>query len=357
MRLDVAGDNVLERIAVLLGVVPAPLVQVSFGMGYARAIVAGVRLGVFEAIAPGTWVDAAELAARTECHPVGVEVLANALVGFGLLRRRSYRYALAAPARRWLRRDARMELVDAVDFLGYCIDLTANLEEDVRTGNIVRLHDREHSPEFWQAYMRALATFTKLGAPEVAWRLKRAGAFRAPGGESIARVLDVGGGHGRWAAALCDRVPGLRGEVLDMAPACAVGREILRDVPGGDRVVHREGDFRTGDWGRDYDLVLIFRVLHNATEEEAEGLMASAMQALRPGGWLAVLDAAHPGKPGGHVDASGGYNELFFFVISGARAWPDHTMGRWMQAAGLGSLRSARLLAAPEILLLGQKPR
>ncbi len=355
MRLDVAGDNVLERIAVLFGLVPAPLVQVSFGMGYARAIVAGVRLGVFEAIEPGAWVDGAQLAAATGCHPVGIEVLANALVGFDLLRRKDFKYALAAPARRWLRRDARMELVDAVDFLGYCLDLTANLEQDVRSGDIVRLHDREHSPAFWQAYMRALATFTKLGAPEVGHRLGRAGALKR-NGRPIERVLDVGGGHGRWAAALCDRVPGLRGEVLDMAPACAVGREILAQVPGGDRVVHREGDFRTDEWGRDHDLILLFRVLHNATEQEGAGLMASAMRALRPGGWLAVLDAAHPGKPGGDIDASAGYNELFFFVISGARAWPDHTMRDWMRAAGFTSLKSARLLAAPEVLLLGRKP-
>jgi SAM-dependent methyltransferase len=356
MRLDVAGDNLLERVAVLSGLVPTPLVQISFGMGYARAIVAGVRLGVFEAIKPGAWIDAPELARLTGCHPVGIEVLANALVGFDLLKRKGGRYSLAAPARRWLRRDARMELVDAVDFLGYCLDLTANLENDVRTGDIVRLHDKEHSPEFWQAYMRALASFTKLGAPEVGFRLKRAGALKGVGGQLIERVLDVGGGHGRWAAALCDRVPGLRGEVLDKPEACAVGRQILPGVPGGDRVVHRDGDFREGSWGQGYDLILIFRVLHNATEDEAQGLMASAMEALRPGGWLAVLDAAHPGKPGGNVDASGGYNELFFFVISGARAWPDQTMRDWMTNAGFESLRSSRLLAAPEVLLLGQKP-
>lgn len=355
MRLDVAGDNLIERIAVLTGLLPAPLVQVSFGNGYARAIVAGVRLGVYEAIAPGEWVDAATLAERTGCHPVGIEVLANALVGFDTLRRKDGRYALAASARRWLRRDAKMEMVDAVDFLGHCLDLTVRLEDDVRTGDIVRLHDRKLSPEFWDAYMKALATFTKLGAPEVKRKLKKAGALRR-GGQPIERVLDVGGGHGRWAAALCDSVDGLQGEVLDMPAACRVGRAILKDVPGGDRVTHREGDFRDGSWGQGYDLILVFRVLHNATEEEARGLMDSAMQAVRPGGWLAVLDAAHPGRPGGDLDASAGYNELFFFVISGARAWPEHAMSRWMKDAGFVGTKTSRLLAAPEVLLLGQRP-
>ena len=355
MRLDVAGDTILERIAVLLGLAPGPLVQVSFGNGYARAIVAGVRLGVFEAIAPGERVDAATLAERTGCHPVGIEVLANALTGFGMLTRSGHRYGLATPARRWLRRGAKMELVDAVDFLGHCLDLTTNLEEDVRTGAIVRIHDRKLSPEFWGAYMRALATFTKLGAPEVSRSLRKAGALGTKS-QPITRVLDVGGGHGLWAAALCERVPGLQGEVLDMPEACAVGRDLVAGVPGGDRVTHREGDFREGQWGQGYDLILIFRVLHNATEDEGRGLLRSAFEALRPGGWVAVLDAAHPGKPGGDLDASAGYNELFFFVISGARAWPEHAMKDWMTAAGFAAPRTGRLLAAPEVLLLSRKP-
>jgi len=355
MRLDVAGDSLLERIAVLSGLVPSPLVQVSFGNGYARGLVAGVRLGVFEAIEPGEWVSKETLAERTACHPVGIEVLANALVGFGALRRKDHKYALAPAARRWLRRGAKMELVDAIDFLGYCLDLTTNLEEDVRTGQIVRVHDRQLSPGFWNAYMRALATFTKLGAPEVSRHLRKAGALGNKA-SPITTVLDVGGGHGYWAAALCDKVDGLHGVVLDKPEACAVGREIVRDVPGGDRVTHQACDFRDGGWPADADLILIFRVLHNATEEESRGLMASAMAALKPGGWLAVLDAGHPGKPGGAIDASAGYNELFFFVISGARAWPEATMRGWMTEAGFTNLRGKRLLAAPEILLMAQKP-
>ncbi len=355
MHLSVSGDNLLERIAVLSGILPAPLVQISFGNGYARGIVAGVRLGVFEAIAPGEWVTKETLAERTQCHPVGMETLANALVGFGTLQRKEHKYALTAPARRWLRRDAKMELVDAVDFLGYCLDLTTNLEEDVRTGQIVRLHDRTLSPGFWQAYMKALATFTKLGAPEVTRHLRKIGALGSKAAPA-SLVLDVGGGHGRWAAALCEAVDGLRGVVLDKAEACEVAPEILTDVPGGDCVSHQPCDFRDGQWPEGADLILIFRVLHNATKEESEGLMHSAMTALKPGGWLAVLDAAHPGKPGGPIDASAGYNELFFFVISGARAWPEATMRGWMEDAGFVDLRAKNLLAAPEVLLLGKKP-
>jgi hypothetical protein len=70
------------------------------GMGYARGITAGVRLGVFEALREGA-ADAAELAERTACHPDGMRPLANTLAGFGLLRREEGRCSLTRPSRKW----------------------------------------------------------------------------------------------------------------------------------------------------------------------------------------------------------------------------------------------------------------
>lgn len=68
---------------------------------------------------------------------------------------------------------------------------------------------------------------------------------------------------------------------------------------------------RTAEWGEGYDVVLIFNVIHNATEPEAQQLMRKALAALRPGGTLAVLESAYR-QTSGDLDAASGFGELFF---------------------------------------------
>ena len=179
MKLTVSGDNLAESMGLLSGMVPTPLVHITFGMGYARAVVAATRLGVFDALGRGD-SDAATLAEHLNCSPAGMEALLNCLTGFGLLSRREGRYRCTSIA--------------------------------IRTGEVERLHDKDLSPEF--------------------------------------------------------------------------------------------------------------------------------------------CDAGNPKN----IDASAGWNELFFFLISGAKAWPQETLTAWMVEAGFTTPAVKRLMAAPNILLVSERP-
>jgi SAM-dependent methyltransferase len=342
MRLTISGDGILERLGLGLGVVPTPLVATTFGPGYGHAVVAGTRLGLFEALADGPQ-PLQRLAEAMECSVVGVEALADCLVGADLLRRRDDTFSLTRPARTWLLADAPRSLRDAVLFMGYCHRWLAGLEDAVRTGVVVRVHDREHPPEFWRAYTGALASFARLAAPEIVRRAR----LPAP-----RRLLDVGGNHGLYAAAWCARHPELQATVLDLPEACAAGRPVVANAPGGDRVTYVEGDFRAAPWGEGWDVVLLFIVLHNATEPEARLALARARESLAPGGRLVICDAAHSGT--GKLDFAAGWNELFFFLISGAQAWPEETLTGWAREAGFTRFRRTRLLTAPNMLLVAE---
>jgi ubiquinone/menaquinone biosynthesis C-methylase UbiE len=344
MRLDVAGDGLLEKIGLGLGLVPKPLIHTTFGVGYARSIVAATRLGVFRAIGHDRKTPA-EIAEATSCSTEGMRALCAALVGFKMLTRKDGRYANSADVKKFLLPDSKMPLEDAVLFLGECHNLVWNLEDDVRSGDIVRIHDRQHPESFWKAYMGALSSFAKLIGPEIMRKVKTS---------NPKRLLDVGGGHGRYAAAMCRKHEGLTADVLDLAPACIQGRRIQAEDGTDDRVSHIEGDFRTCDWGTGYDLIFILNVTHNATEPEVQGLLAKAYGALNEGGSLVIMDAVHNGDDG-KLDASAGWNELFFFVISGAQAWPEPRIRGWMEDAGFGSLRRSQLLAAPQFVLQGTR--
>ena len=342
MRLTVVPDGLLERAALTFGLVPTPLVQVTWGMGSARCILAGVELGIFDALRGGDRT-AQDLAEILNCHPAGMEALLDALNGFDLLVHREGRYANSRTATKWLLRDTEHSMVDALRFMVDLWDLFSNLEDSVRSGAIADFHHGDHPPEMWERYLRGLAALAPMMAKEVARRVK----FPTP----PARVLDVAGGHGLFSVALCRRHTELRSEILDLQQAVHVGEQIVAEQGMSDRITYRPGDLRRDEWGTDHDAVLLFNILHNLSEDECRDAIAAASRSLRPGGLLVILDSDHTRRKG-NVDQTGGFSEMLCFLTSGTRAYPVDSIRDWMGEAGFGNIRTQRLFTGPYMVLL-----
>ena len=342
MRLEVVPEGLLERVALAFGVVPTPLVQLSWGMGSSRSILAGVRLGVFDVLDRGP-ATAEEVAAATECSLAGTETLLSSLNGFGNIRHRDGWFTNTKVTSRYLVRGAKQSMVDMVLFMGDLWNLFSDLEGAVRDGSIADLHHGDHPPEFWERYLRGLAPMASMMAKEVARRVK----FDRP----PQRLLDVAGGHGMFSVGFCRRYPELSAEVLDLPMGVPVGEQLVAETDVAEQVTYRPGDLRTDPWGEDHDAVLLFNIIHNLTESESRDAIGKALQALRPGGQLVILDADHRRKRG-NVDQTGGFSELLCYVTSGTRAYPVSTMRDWMTEAGFGRIKTQRLFTGPYMALI-----
>jgi hypothetical protein len=97
VRLGIVPDNMVERLALLSGMLPPGIFECWFGIMLARTVMAATRLDVFENLAAGS-LTADEVAERCGTHPHATEKLLNALIGVGLLRVREKRYELRRPA-------------------------------------------------------------------------------------------------------------------------------------------------------------------------------------------------------------------------------------------------------------------
>lgn len=342
MKLSVVPQGLLERIVFRLGIVPVPLVLGFWGMGAGRLLIDGTRLGVFEALA-GEPKSAEQVADLTRCDSEGVRTMLNALNGFGFVRRKRGRYRNARVTEKWLLGSSKQSCRESMLFFDYLWDAMGEIGDGVRTGKPIDFHHKDRPPEFWDHYMRSLGQFARYSGAEIARRVRLSSPPR--------RLLDVAGGHGEYSAAFCRRYPGLTAEVLDLPEASVCGRRIIEEARMSDRVVFRDADLRTEEWGGGYDVVLLFNILHNITVNEAKDALARAREALRPGGTLIVLDSEHEGGDG-DLSTTSGFNELFFFVVSGARAYPEGTILSWMAEAGFSRLRRKRLLALPGAILL-----
>jgi ubiquinone/menaquinone biosynthesis C-methylase UbiE len=332
----------LVWIAFATGLAPKPLVLVFWGLGLGRVVVAAMRLGVFEALEGGPR-SAEEIAGSLGCAEASMTTLLNALNGFGFLRRRRGRYSLSRMSRRWLLASSKGSLREMTLFLGDLFQAVEPMEEAIRTGEVTNFHHRPHGSETWGHYVRGLGTVAKTLGAEIARKVPVDGPPK--------RLLDVAGGHGQFAIALCRRFPGLTADVLDLPGAVEHGRDMVHDEGMSDVISYREGDLRTLDWGEGYDIVLLCNILHNLEAAECELAFAKARSALREGGTVVVADSEHSGIDG-DLEATAGFNELFFFLVSGSQAWPEPTLRRWMSAAGFSKVRRRRSLMLPGLIML-----
>ena len=309
----------------------------------ARAVTTAVMLGVFDSFheAPST---PGELAERLGLVPLGAETLLTALWTLGYVERDGDRFANTAVSDRLLWSSSPESIAT---FIGHQGDLhwqtLAMLPEAVRDGAAYAMHEqRQDDAERWRAYIRGLF---EISRPE-----QDTNAALVPV-ESPRRLVDVAGGHGGFAMAMCRRHPGLEATVLDLPPSVAVGREIVAEQGYDDRVTFRAGDVFEAGLGEDLDVVSAFNLIHHLPEERDRELCRMARAALRPGGVLVIGDSARP-EPGDELSPHGAVSSLLFYAWSHSRNFSPSEVRGWLDEAGFPDVEVHRNVRSPFRMLV-----
>jgi SAM-dependent methyltransferase len=339
MRIGVITENILERILLAINIIPTPLLDTQGAFQTARPIMTGAKLGIFEALAAGP-LTTDEVAARCKTNPRATTKLLNALVGLRYLRFEGDRYALAPVSRKWLLKDSPSSVLDKVLHNYTEWEFIENLENFVSTGQTVRWHE-VLSDEEWGVYQRGMRALVGFQAPEV--------ARRTPVPEGARDMLDVGGSHGYLSVVLCKRHPGLRSVILDLPEAVKHAAPILAKEGMGDRVTHRVGDALKDDLGTEaWDLIFMANLVHHFDDATNRFLIQRAANALRPGGYLVILDVIRPSSPKQTGQAIL-LVDLYCANTSTSGAWSFEEMTAWEQAAGLQPMKPIRFLTVPGV--------
>lgn len=325
MKLAVVPENLIERILIRFGLVPAPLVDTQVAYTLARTIMVAVQADVFEALAAGP-LTAAEVSRRCRTHPEATEALLNALVGAGYLRSDGETYDLAPIARKWLLASSPQSLRDKLLMQLREWDFVAHYDEFLATGEPLNVHEAL-SPQDWEIYQRGMRSLAGVSADEV--------ARRTPVPRGARDMLDVGGSHGYYSVALCRRHPTLRAVILDLPQAVSHAKEILASEGMGERVSHRAGDVLTEDLGHEaWDVVLIAQLVHHFDEDTNRELARRVARALRPGGAFVVQEMIRPASPG-QAGQVGALLDLYFAATSASGTWALEEIASWQRDAGL----------------------
>ena len=239
-------------------------------------ICAWAKNGLFTALADG-----AKPLSELPGDDRALEVAARILGHVGLLVGHGDRWGLSVTGKR-LAEEKSLGLGGGLQTLGDWSRLDQVLSEGGPARNAdgssrateggVREDDREDSRRFMNMLYRRSAD----SAPEaVRWMTPH----MAQGGH----VLDVGGGHGRYAESLLEA--GFRATVLDRPVCIELARERY-----GDRLGYLETDFLAEPIQGTYDAALLSNIVHGLGPDEIVTLLKNLHGALAPGALLVIKD-------------------------------------------------------------------
>lgn len=299
-----------------------------------RILQAGVRLGIFDALAHGEQT-ATELAQTLGLDSRATWILCNALVALGLLglgaetADSGWAYRNSVAASTWLCRHSAGDFSGKVRFDALLWDTWGKLEESVRSGKAARTPDMfQNDPvetEHFILAMHALVT-TRGDGPIMA---------RHPLVMRASTLMDIGTGPGTYPLAFCEANPNLCATLFDLPNTLVVTRKVVDRSSARNRLALVAGDYRTDTLPQGYDVVFLSNIIHGEDEHNNLALMKKIKTALNPGGVVIVKD--HILDETATNPADGAIFSVQMLLSTTGRDYTGAEVMDWMAQAGFES--------------------
>jgi hypothetical protein len=286
-----------------------------------RVVTVAGRTGILDALADRR-ATADELAAELGLDPLAAGKVVRALCAQGLVEAEGEGYRLAGELRPYFGRDGA-GFSAFLDHLHTMYEAWgANLEPWLRGEGWT---SPERTPERTRRFGVAMRAMGSQIARRVAAALDL---------EGVRTVLDVGGGWGQFARAICEIAPAVRATVLDIPQVAEAAPASLEGSGLADRIGWRGGDYLATDYGSGWDLVLLANILHQELAPEAAEIIRRAAVATASGGRVAVVDFAIDDAKREHL-----LGTLFAINMrSFGDTWSEPELRGWMETAGLADV-------------------
>ena len=146
------------------------------------------------------------------------------------------------------------------------------------------------------------------------------------------RLLDLGGGHGRYARMLCEL--GHEVTLYDIPAVIELARE-----RHGSTLHYLAGDFLSDSLGDPWDGVFISNVLHGLSETENRALLSRLRAALQPQGKLVIKDMFLE-QSGGMPDGASAFALNMLFFTDAGQSYALETVAHWCADAGFAHFKT-----------------
>ncbi|GJM42015.1 MAG: hypothetical protein DHS20C20_22970 [Ardenticatenaceae bacterium] len=333
--------NVVERLAFFsLNAVPSAILDLAGLFAY-QAVSTANELGLFETLATRPY-SLQELANQIQLQERGLLTLLEALAALGYVDVENGRYKNSKMVQKWLIEDENYDAEAMFHFWS-----AASRELSPHTAAVIRSGERpfdfykwvEADPALSESYQRMLMMNAKMGGADVIKHLT------LPEGKT--RLLDVGGGHGTYTALMCQKYPQLHGTILDSFAGLETGRQTMEKHNLQERVTLQKGDMFATEWGKGFDMIFLFNVLHQFDIDTGVELLKKASHALKPGGKVAVLDQITGKVSGSATNALIRLVALQYYLFADGRVFSRADLTQMAEKAGFTNVQFHNLSRLP----------
>ncbi len=170
------------------------------------------------------------------------------------------------------------------------------------------------------------------------------------------RLLDIGGGEGRFICSVAGRAPQLQMTLFDLPAVAERARQRFETLGIAGRAQAVGGNFLRDPLPAGADIVTLVRVIHDHDDERALAILRAAFRALPPGGSL-LLAEPMAGTPG--AEAMGdAYFGFYLLAMGRGKARTAEALARLLEAAGFADVRcpGTRIPLQVRVLLARRPP-
>ncbi len=348
--------TVLENILARLNLLPTPLLDTPLSAGIAKVLVTACELDLFETLIRGG-LTVEVLAERLDCDPQGLQLLLQLLVSAGYLRYREGKYSNTHMARRWLTSSSPVSIAPYIIHSPDIVAIWDRMPEVVRT-NKQAMHmpyaEDASNPETQQLLARHYAGLASLATAlgsEIAARV------HLPRGAT--QLLDVGGSHAGYSALFCRKYPRLHATIMDIQPGIEAGQRTAKRMRLEQRMGFICADIVQEDFSEQlveqFDAALYFHIAHLLQPELNQATLRKVAQTLKPGGMLVYVDQVTDQTHGSRLASLMVQFMALTVTTIGGTCYPFPTVKLWLEQAGMGQVKSYRLLTPGASLITAIK--
>ncbi len=300
---------------------PDKILEITEAFQASKHLYAAEHVGLFEALADGpSTIDT--LAAAVDVPVERLRVVADAMVALELIERDGEAYRNSEQAQAFLTGHGPADLRPAIRYRDAVSYEMWDRFPEVVAGEDVE--PREFDDDELELFSNAMVAFTGGMAAKLA---------RSYGFDKHERVLDIGGGKGRWLTAILDAHPHLKGTLFELPDVAEIARRELPS-PMADRIDVVGGDALEEALPEGHDVVLVANVLHQFPPETNEELLGRIRKAVDPGTRILLADTWT--DPTGTEPLPAALLSGEFLVFSGgeARGYREDEARAWLEATG-----------------------
>ncbi|QTA83934.1 O-methyltransferase, family II [Desulfonema limicola] len=257
------------------------LIETSSSYWKSCTIHTGVKLDIFTIIGDSS-KSSEEIAEKINGNLRGVSRLLNALAAMELLYKTGDRFSNTDFSKQFLSKDS-------ADYAGFIImhhhhlvPSWAEMSGSVLSGNPNRssVSDTDKDIER-ESFLMGMYNMASGIAPIYSKIIDLSGC---------AHLLDFGGGPGTYAIHFCLNNPGLNALVFDLPTTQKFAEKTIASYNLSKRIQFKSGSYldENTDIEQDYDAAWLSHILHGQGPEEAELIVAKAVNALKPGGKIFI---------------------------------------------------------------------